>query len=306
MNDVTEHLIQDGFYRLPFTYDENLCDHIFQEIHKTRNFDSNIFLDQEAFESNPVFKGVNPRPGRNLYEDLKPSIDKIEQDPRLCEILTKLLGKGYAALHHKIVCGVPDLWIPEWVKHQIIGNPANNLGPYIRKEYRDMTYFYGIDYHQDIIDRPNRNTDFITLYVYIHPVEESDAPLHVLSGSHILGVTEFPHQLYYSESEDGVCVYSSDGFDSIKCEEIKIIGKTGTAALWHSATLHGTQPDVSDRERISLRFMYSRGSDTSADIDLVNNAIIGPLSLNKTRRDLDKKGSSNIKKNVINLRKDDI
>ena len=58
-----------------------------------------------------------------------------------------------------------------------------------------MTYFYGVDYHQDIADYRNRVGDFITLYVYLDDVTSDMSPLHILPKSHIFGVTTQPHDL---------------------------------------------------------------------------------------------------------------
>ena len=40
---------------------------------------------------------------------------------------------------------------------KIDGVNVANLGPYIKQKYRDITYFRGIDFHQDIIDYPQEN-----------------------------------------------------------------------------------------------------------------------------------------------------
>ena len=65
---------------------------------------------------------------------------------------------------------MPATAVPDWLKARILGNPVNNLGAYVRPQYRDVTYFYGIDFHQDLIDYKAREADFLTLYVYLHPV----------------------------------------------------------------------------------------------------------------------------------------
>ncbi len=71
----------------------------------------------------------------------------------------------------------------------------NNLGAYVKPQNRDITYFYGIDFHQDLIDYKDREADFLTLYIYLHPVTKADAPLYLLEGSHKLGGSVFPHDL---------------------------------------------------------------------------------------------------------------
>ena len=43
-----------------------------------------------------------------------------------------------------------------------------------------MTYFRGIDYHMDIIDFPNRNPLFITMYVYLNDTDSTMSPLNVI------------------------------------------------------------------------------------------------------------------------------
>ena len=93
--------------------------------------------------------------------------------------MTALLGPGYEILNKKVVCGVPARSIPDWLKTRIHGNPVNNLGAYVRPQNRDVTYFYGIDFHQDLIDYKEREADFLTLYVYLHPVTRADAPLYL-------------------------------------------------------------------------------------------------------------------------------
>jgi hypothetical protein len=69
--------------------------------------------------------------------------------------------------------------------------------------------------------------------------------------------------------------------------------------MWHACTLHGTQPDAADHERISLRYLLARGTG-EAGIDRVNAQLKGPLSLEATRRDLANDGSSMIRSNTVN------
>ena len=55
------------------------------------------------------------------------------------DTLTSLLGEGYEILNKKIVCGVPESSVPPWLRARILGNPVNNLGAYVRPEYRDSS-----------------------------------------------------------------------------------------------------------------------------------------------------------------------
>ena len=164
-------------------------------IRAQRRFDSGLFLSEEEFDADPQYTGVNPRPGRNLLDRFEDRLGFVENDPTVVAALTGLLGDGYEMLNRKLVCGVPRTWVPEWLRKRIEGRPVNNLGAYVRPEYRDVTYFYGIDFHQDLIDFKDREADFVTLYVYLHKVGAADAPLFLLEDSHKLGATVFPHDL---------------------------------------------------------------------------------------------------------------
>jgi len=71
--------------------------------------------------------------------------------------------------------------------------------------------------------------------------------------------------------------------------------------MWHACTLHGTQPDAADNERLSLRYLIARKPGaTGTGIDAVNATLKGPLSLAATRRDLDARGRATIKANSVN------
>ncbi len=94
---------------------------------------------------------MNPRPGRNLLERFEDRLALVEANPAIVAGLTALLGEGYELMDRKVVCGVPASVIPDWLKRRIAGNPVNNLGAFVKPQYRDATYFYGIDFHQDLI-----------------------------------------------------------------------------------------------------------------------------------------------------------
>jgi hypothetical protein len=241
---------------------------------------------------------VNPQPGRNLLERFGEALAFVEGSPMISGALEAVLGQGYRLLDKKVVCGVPSSIIPAWLKARIEGAPVNNLGPYMRPEYRDVTYFYGIDFHQDLIDYKHRAADFLTLYVYLHPVAENDAPLYLLEGSHALGGTLFPHDLVRIGTD--TWRYGDRCGQSITVGQRVLTGPAGFAAMWHACTLHGTQPHAADRARFSLRYLLERAPRGEAGLDRINAALNGPLSLADTRFDLAENGSAAMKDNIIN------
>lgn len=294
---ATQDVSALGYHLMGEVVDPGAAAALLDDIRSARRFDDSLFLSEAEFDADPQHKGVNPRPGRNLLERFEGRLGAIEAEPRITTALQALLGPGYEILDRKLVCGVPAKFVPAWLKRRILGNPVNNLGAYVRPEYRDITYFYGIDFHQDLIDHPSREADFLTLYVYLHPVERLDAPLFVLEGSHRFGGTIFPHRLV---QEDDGWAYEDGRGGQCHTRQVMLTGGTGFAALWHACTLHGTQPGEADRERISVRYLLAKAPGAKGGIDRVNAALEGPLSLDATRRDLAADGSAQVKANSIN------
>ncbi|MFO0541475.1 MAG: hypothetical protein ACK5X4_04210 [Phenylobacterium sp.] len=297
LNPAIAALEAGGAYLFPEALDPVAAQRLLQSIRDDRDFDHRLFLSEAEFDANPLYTGVSPRPGRNLLDRFSDQVGFVEDSPAIREAVGAVLGEDFVILNRKIVCGVPQSSVPEWLRKRILGNPVNNLGPYVRPEYRDVTYFYGIDFHQDLIDYPDRPADFLTLYIYLHKVTEVDAPLFLLEGTHRFGGTIFPHQLV--RREGGLWTYGDGRDQEMTARQIILTGDAGFAAMWHACTLHGTQPDAADHERISLRYLLARGS-RRAGIDLVNAQLKGPLSLEATRRDLANDGSSAIRSNTVN------
>jgi hypothetical protein len=295
---VLDDFISAGAHVFPEPLDAQAAERLLGEIRRLRRFDASLFLTEAEFDADPLYVGVNPRPGRNLLERFGRELDFVERDPQVVAALTGLLGQGYEILNKKVVCGVPESAVPDWLRTRIKGNPVNNLGAFVRPEFRDVTYFYGIDFHQDLIDFKDRDADFLTLYVYLHPVGPQDAPLYLLEGSHALGATLFPHQLT-PDGADG-WRYADGAGQSRRVRQQVLTGGTGYAAIWHPCTLHGTQPDAADHERISLRYLVARGDAAHAGIDQVNASLAGPLRLSTTRVDLAENGQARIRGNVVN------
>ena len=293
----TEDFVERGFHAFAQPLDATAAARLLAKIRATRRFDGSLFLSEASFDADPQYTGVNPRPGRNLLEGRDDDLAFVERDPAVIATLTELLGEGYETLNRKVVCGVPASAVPAWLKARITDNPVNNLGAYVRPDYRDVTYFYGIDFHQDLIDFKDRDADFVTLYVYLHPVGAHDAPLYLLEESHRPGATLFPHDLV---REGAAWRYRDRRGGEALCRQRMLVGEAGFAAVWHACTLHGTQPDAADNERLSLRYLFAKRPGAACGLDTVNAALAGPIRLGATRQDLDDKGAARIKANSVN------
>ena len=137
--------------------------------------------------------------GHNLAE--KFDLSFIEENPVLQDSISKVLGPDYNILLKKFIVAIPLEYIPDWIKKDTMDISSTNLGPYIKSEYADMTYFVGVDFHQDIIDHKDRLADFITLYVYLDDVDENMSPLVIAPHSHIFGATTFPHNVVLNDGK---------------------------------------------------------------------------------------------------------
>lgn len=255
---------------------------IASKIKEIRKLDSTLFSQKGEYMMNPQHKDVNPKKGRNLTERFSSELKLVENsfEPRIKEVLG-----DYYIQDKKFVVGVPKELVPDWVKDINEETKVANLGAYVEPYYRDMTYFYGIDLHQDAIDWPNQNTDMITLYVYLEDVDELSSPLHVVPKSYDQGVDTFPHDI--TPLSDGRCIYNKKEYNIIK-----LTGRAGSTYFWHSCTLHGTAPTKSSKPRVSLRYLIRK---QETDLDRLNTNMKGPQIPSQTRRDLDKEGKAVLK-----------
>jgi hypothetical protein len=282
---MKEQFISEGYINLNKITKEK-CVEALKKIKQNRNFNSDLFLSESDFKKQTVRWGTNPKPGRNLTESIE--LESIVDDIR--NELAQILGDDFEILFPKVICGVPKNWLPKYVLDDIFMTPIPNLGVFIKPEYRDITYFYGADYHQDIIDYKDRVTDFITVYIYLDDVNENDAPLYVLPTSHLDGCKTFPHDL--DRINDNTFIYNK----SKEVKEVLLTGDMGTTYCWHSCLLHGTQPIKGDKERISLRLLVSRKRSI---IDYCNDTINGDLKISTTRNDVDENFVPIVRKNHL-------
>ncbi len=273
------------------------CNKLYEKILNNRLWGKNLFKTEKNFLKNPQYKKTNPGKGKCNFAE-KFNLNFIENNKDIKKTLIKILGDDYNILLKKFVVAVPEHWIPSWLKKRVKNSLAANLGPFIKKKYRDVTYFRGIDYHMDQIDFPKETSDFVTLYVYLNDTSSKMSPLNVVEKSHIYGATTFPHAIKDNKNSNYL-EYGKNFKKLQKFKKKKLIGKKGTAYIWTSLTLHGTQPQKSEDEfRISLRYLIkkSRHCRKKTEIDkLIKNS----SPINKTRNDINLKSFKQIKFNKV-------
>jgi hypothetical protein len=299
MTNFLNTFVDNGYSEYANFFDKDKCKNLMNDALKSRKIDK-LFLSEEEFKKERKFKGVNPVAGRNLLEQM--NIDFIFLSEKFQYEMIRVCGNNYRILNAKFVMGIPYKFIPKWLERELKDSLVSNLGPYVREEYRDITYFRGIDFHQDIIDYPERVSDFITAYIYLDKVDSNSAPLYLLDKSHLLGASIFPHKL--TIINDQQYKYINDFEDEIVCDVKQLINEGGSLYYWHCNMLHGTQPQISDEPRISVRILVEKNPENKeiSLIDLANRKSKGHLSLSNTRRDLDEQGKGVVKGNIINKR----
>lgn len=203
-----EEFLEQGFIDLGPVLDKKVCQELLDKVFATRDFSSALFIDEKTHKKYPRYQKTNPGPGINLVE--KYNLDFIEGNSTFKDSMKTVLGENYKIILKKFIVGVPDSWIPEWVARETDDFGVANLGPYIKSQFHDMTYFHSIDFHQDLIDHPNKNADFITLYVYFDEVDEGMSPLVVVPRSHIFGATVFPHKITIHDEQNTLTYEDGD------------------------------------------------------------------------------------------------
>ncbi len=274
-----ESFKEDGFIKFDDLIDRNLCTDLYLKVKNNRNWGKDLFLLEQEYKKNPQIKKVNP--GKNIQNFVsKCNLDFIEKNPQIVRILKKILGENYYVILSKFVVAVPRNWMPNYVEEMDKKKPLKNFNRFIKKKYRDVTYFRGLDYHMDSIDRKNESNKFITMYVYLNNVDISMSPLELLKKSHDLGHTTSPHYIK-KLSDKNYLEYSADNKNFKKYKKEILTGNVGSVYFWTSNTLHGTSEFKSESEnfRISLRYLIEKNTKSKTLIDdIINQNKIGEVS----------------------------
>ena len=291
--DLEREFLQEGVIELGSILDINQCNNLKNQFNKIRPIDAQffkekVFLKEHEFDPEKSQYRTGPGPGRNLTEHV--NLDFIEKNPIVQETLSKVLGSDYKIMGKKFVMGLPENMIPDWINKRSKNLGFVNLCALVRPEFRDMTYFHGIDYHMDIVDHKNRIGDFITFYVYLEDVTVNMSPLHIIPRSHIFGGTTVPHDL--KSLGGNKILYSDRRGKSEEFNSKMLTGTTGSVFFWSPYNLHGTMPtNITNTPRVSLRYLIERGKSTEeCIIDKLLKTIDAPLSMKITMDEEVKRG----------------
>ena len=280
LKNKLNNFIKDGFIEVPSLLNKKDCSRLYNSLKNRRNWGTKIFQSEKNYKKEFLNKPktkLNPGKGiQNLVDEY--NLDFIEKNKSVIELLKSILGEKYTIMLSKFVVAVPTEWMPNYVKKLDEKGLNQNINSFIKKEFRDVSYFRGIDYHMDSIDWQKNNNKFMTMYIYLNNIDKTMSPLNVMKGSHIFGHTFFPHFIKKDKSHLNV-EYSSDNKNFKKFKNQTLIGKRGTLYIWTSNTLHGTAPMSFDKKvnfRISLRYLIKKNFKSKGIIDkIIKQRIVG-------------------------------
>jgi len=112
-----------------------------------------------------------------------------------------------------------------------------------------------VEWHQDWAFYPHTNDDMLAFGLMLEDVDQANGPLQVIPGSHNGSVLAHTNA-------DGVFCGAVDPADPDFHHDkaVTLTGKAGSMTVHHARTLHGSAPNVSDRNRLIL-FYECRAAD---------------------------------------------
>ncbi len=281
----------NGCADLGVVIDPKECAKLRDYIDKNRPVGKHIFYESKAeFEASGRWQ--NYAPGTRDHNFLlRKEIDLsfIESNPTFVRYMQQLCGRDYQIFKKSIIRSMPRWAIPDWCVATVedVGRP--NMNPYIRDEFQDVQFFFFTDFHQD---KTRPTSDFVTVYVYLDEVDEKYSALKILTESHVLGMTGYPHSIR-SSAKPGRYFYSDNIGNTIECGLKTVTGEAGSISIFHCMTLHGTGLNDSSNPRISLRYLLTKSTgNTEVTLhDRANDKIVGPKMMFPTRYDVNVDGS---------------
>ena len=110
----------------------------------------------------------------------------------------------------------------------IIMGSSNNLNPFLKEKFRDVTCYYGRNTIKTVLitaAQKRLNQKLLLSCIFIFRCSETDAPIYILPTSHVYGAQKFPHEIDY---KDNKIFYSPDNKRKVGLNEVKLTGNAGT------------------------------------------------------------------------------
>lgn len=182
------------------------------------------------------------------------------------KLMDKATQKGYNSYSingwHRHCRGIYDLCYDDRILDYMTDLLGENLictmTHYFSKEPADGKR---VNWHQDASYWPLTPSKVITVWLAIDDVDEDNAPMRFIPGSHLHGQIPFEHSKPEENNVLGQSVRNSDEYG----EPISVTMKAGQISIHSDLLLHGSEPNTSDRRRCGLTIRYNppdvRGQD---------------------------------------------
>ena len=148
-----------------------------------------------------------------------PAFLRLARDPRITDIIARLLGENICLQHSKTV-------------HKATGGAESPGGGKVR-------------FHQDFAYFPHTNTDVLAAMLVLDDFTEENACMRIVRGSHKLGLLD------HNTTDDGF--FNAEPYERELWEDdaslAKLMPRAGGLSIHHALTLHGSPESTSDRPR---------------------------------------------------------
>jgi phytanoyl-CoA hydroxylase len=133
---------------------------------------------------------------------------------------------------------------------------ADLLGPDVRFQHTKLNIKprgggEAVEWHQDWAFYPHTNDDILEVGVMLDDCTPENGPLLVIPGSHRGPVHDHHHNGFFVGAIDATAT-------DIGVERaVPLLGRAGSVTLHHVRTVHGSEPNNSDRDRRLLLYGYA-------------------------------------------------
>lgn len=278
---------ENGCADLGNILDPKACSDLRAWINDRRPVSKDIFYASEA-EFKEKGRWQHYAPGwtsKNLLLDPSLDLSFIEKNPKFVEMMQRFCGANYEIFKKSIIRSVPSWATPQWLLDYTMDVGRPNMNPFVRDEFQDVQFFLFTDFHQD---KTRPTSDFVTVYIYLDEVDAKYSALQVLTGSHKLGMTVYPHSVRRSVRNPRNWFYSDGLGNHMECPMKTVTGGPGSVFSFHCMTLHGTGFNDSKDPRISLRYLIHKNTINPQEglHDKANAKVVGPMQMLHTRLDV--------------------
>ena len=178
-------------------------------------------ISDEKFDLEHNHSSQNPRVQRiKVPHKQHPVFAEAVSNPKMLEILSKLVGENIRFRNSKL-------------------------------NIKEANGGAAVDWHQDWAFYPHTNADLLAVGIMIDDIDENNAPLMIVPGSHEGETLNHHFQGVFSGS------VNTDSEKIDLSTAVKLTGSAGSASLHHVKALHGSSPNSSDRPRRLLLFEYA-------------------------------------------------